>query len=125
MRRSMGAGPDLIAVAATQLGMLAELAGSYGVEFEESRGRTLLACLLGYVVAGALSFGSAGSLLEARPPAGASTTALFGGAATWALGRVFTRHFESGGTFASFDPAAVREYFQQEFETGRGLVAGL
>jgi hypothetical protein len=41
------------------------------------------------------------------------------GASTYAVGKVFIQHFASGGTFLTFDPAAVREYFMQELENGR------
>ena len=47
--------------------------------------------------------------------------AIFSGAYTWALGRVFIQHFESGGTFLNFDAEKVREHFKAEFEEGRKM----
>jgi signal transduction histidine kinase len=37
------------------------------------------------------------------------------------VGRVFTQHFASGGTFLDFDPAEVREHFRQEFAIAREM----
>ena len=44
---------------------------------------------------------------------------------TWALGKVFIQHFESGGTFLDFDPEEVKEYFKAQFEEGREVAATL
>jgi hypothetical protein len=55
----------------------------------------------------------------AAAPAG---VALFGGASTYAVGKVFVQHFESGNTFLSFDPEAVRAYYARQFEQGKAEV---
>ena len=49
---------------------------------------------------------------------------LTSGASTWALGKVFIQHFESGGTFLDFNPEKVREYYKVQFEEGRKMAAG-
>jgi len=33
------------------------------------------------------------------------------GAATYAIGKVFVRHFASGGTFLTFNPEKVKDYY--------------
>ena len=43
------------------------------------------------------------------------------GALTYAVGRVFIQHFESGGTFLDFDPAEVSKYFAEKYEQGRKI----
>ena len=45
--------------------------------------------------------------------------AILGGASTYAIGKVFVQHFESGGTILTFDPQRVREYYEQQFEKGK------
>ena len=45
------------------------------------------------------------------------------GATTYAVGKVFTQHFESGGTFLTFDAAKVREYFETQFKEGKSFMA--
>ncbi len=126
---SMGAGlipvpfADLVAVSGVQLKMLADISKLYGVEFQENRGKSLIASLIGYVVPNTLSFGSVGTLLKAvplvGPLVGAPSMVAFCGASTYALGRVFIQHFESGGTFLDFDPDSVRDHFQTHFEEGQ------
>ena len=44
------------------------------------------------------------------------------GASTYAVGRVFVQHFESGGTFLTLDPEQVRAHYREEFERGEQLV---
>ena len=46
----------------------------------------------------------------------------FYAAATHAVGQVFLQHFESGGTFLTFDPEQVRDHFRKEFEANGGKV---
>jgi hypothetical protein len=49
--------------------------------------------------------------------------ALLGGASTYAVGRVFIQHFESGGTLLTFDPAKVRDYYTHQLDTGHKRIA--
>jgi uncharacterized protein (DUF697 family) len=42
-------------------------------------------------------------------------------ASTYAIGRVFTAHFASGGNLLNFDPLQAREAYQDAFEEGKGL----
>jgi len=44
---------------------------------------------------------------------------LFTGASTYAIGNLFIRHFESGGTLLNMDPQKMREHFKEEFENGK------
>jgi len=53
---------------------------------------------------------------------GMVSMAALGGAGTYAVGKVFIEHFESGGTFLSFDPDKVREKFKALFEKGKEFV---
>jgi len=46
----------------------------------------------------------------------------FSGAATYAIGKVFIRHFESGGTFLDLDTAKVKAYFSEQYDKGKKLV---
>ncbi|MDP2997829.1 MAG: DUF697 domain-containing protein [Bryobacterales bacterium] len=130
---SMGAGlipvpwVDLAAVAGVQLKVLAEISKIYGVPFQENAGKAAISSLVGFVLPHAMAFGAVGSLLKAIPVVGvlpgAPAMGLFAGAYTWALGNVFIQHFESGGTFLTFAPEKVKEYFQARFEEGRKVAA--
>jgi hypothetical protein len=45
------------------------------------------------------------------------------GASTYAIGKVFYRHFASGGTFLSFDVDRARDYYQEQFKKGESIVS--
>ena len=130
---SMGAGlipvplVDLVAVSSVQVKMLAEISKIYDVAFQESRGKALIASLIGSIAPSTISFGAIGCLIKAIPLvgalAGAPTMALFCGASTWALAKVFVQHFESGGTFLNFNPEQVKDYFKAQYEEGRNMAS--
>ena len=127
---SMGAGLvpfpilDLVAVSGVQLKMLSQISKIYDIPFQESRVKAVIGSLLGFIVPESLSC-VAGSALKAMPVlgtvVGASAMVVCSGAATWALGKVFIQHFESGGTFLDFDPDAVKEYFRAQFQEGQKI----
>lgn len=120
---------DIAAVLATQLKMLAEISKIYEIPFERNNVKAVVASLLGYILPEALSEGLFGSLLKTVPVVGTlvgiPSFAVFVGAYTWAMGRVFIMHFESGGKFLDFDPGAVRAHFRTEFEEGQRMAAGM
>jgi uncharacterized protein (DUF697 family) len=47
--------------------------------------------------------------------AGLVSLPLVASSATYALGKVFIKHFESGGTLLNFDPESTKKYFQEQF----------
>ena len=47
------------------------------------------------------------------------------GASTFALGEVFKKHFETGGTFLDFDPGRLKNYYNEKFEKGKEMAADL
>ena len=115
---------DMVAITGTQLKMLAELSRTYDVPFERVRVKAVVGALLGYVLHPPFSSGVVGSvLLKAIPGVGVlfgtPALVLFTAAFTWALGRVFIQHFESGGTFLDFDPETVREGLRAHLVEGR------
>ncbi len=110
---------DMAILAGVQLKMLHSLAKLYDVEFQDTLGKSVIAALLGGGISSSLST----SLAKSVPILGLATSmisiVLFGGASTYAIGRVFIQHFESGGTFLNFDPQQVRAYYAQQFEKGK------
>ncbi len=44
------------------------------------------------------------------------------GASVYAVGKVFQKHFESGGTFLSLGKTRVRGYFVEKYEEGKHTV---
>ena len=56
---------------------------------------------------------------------GGVSLAIFSGASTYALGEVFKKHFETGGTFLDFDPARLTKFYQEKFEKGQKVAKDL
>ena len=114
-------GLDLAALVALQLNMLRAIGEVYEQPLVESLGRSLIASLVGGIAPL-----SSVSLIKTIPVIGTvigsvSAPALTG-ASTYALGRVFVLHFESGGTFLSLDPDQVRAHYEAEFARGRAAM---
>jgi uncharacterized protein (DUF697 family) len=112
---------DMVALTGLQLKLLRDLANLYEVNFSSQLAQSAIAALMSggavYPVA---------ALAKQIPIAGWLATlgsvALFSGASTYAVGQVFIQHFASGGTFLTFDPEQVKEYYRQLLTQGRDEV---
>jgi len=111
---------DLALLITIQIRMLEQLARLYQLPFSNDLGKALISSLVGGIVPTSAGFGTTGMLLKSIPGIGGLLNLLFmpafAWAATYAVGRIFIQHFESGGTFLTFDPVAVRDHFRKEFE---------
>lgn len=127
---SMGAGfipvpiADLFAVSAIQLDMIRQLCKVYDIDFKQTEGKAMITALTGSGLARlgarAVKFiPGVGSIL------GGVTMAALSGASTYALGEVFKKHFETGGTFLDFDPERLRKYYSEKFEKGKEVAEEL
>jgi uncharacterized protein (DUF697 family) len=54
----------------------------------------------------------------------AGLLSITGGAAVYAVGKIFQAHFESGGTFLSKDNKYIRDYFNEKYTEGKQTVKG-
>ncbi len=107
---------DIALVTGVQLQMLRSLSGLYDdIQFSDEQGRSLIASLAG----GSFSV-TAASVVKAIPVIGqlfgAFSVPVLAGASTYAIGKVFFQHFESGGTFLTFDPQKVKSYYDQHYQ---------
>lgn len=113
---------DTAALIAVQLRLLSSLSKVYEVPFAENSVKGVVSSLLGTVITSGVGAG-VGSLVKLVPVvgslAGIAVLPSVYGAATYAIGRVFISHFESGGTFLDFDPQKTRAYFLAEFEKAK------
>ncbi len=123
---------DIIGLAALQLRLLYRLVKLYEIPFDKQRAKVLIGALVGTGTPGVATKGFS-SLLKAIPGVGSVvgffSMSLLGGASTYAIGKVFTYHFELGGTLLDFDPESTKEYFTQAMaegnqEAGRVSMAG-
>ncbi|MDP4999421.1 MAG: DUF697 domain-containing protein [Saprospiraceae bacterium] len=128
---AMGAGfipvliADIFAVSALQLDMIRQLCKAYDVDFQQTQGKAVVTSLTSSTLARV----SAGSLVKLVPGLGSIlggvTISIFAGASTYALGEVFKKHFESGGTILDFDPARLKKMYQEKFEKGKKVAEDL
>ncbi len=107
-------------VLGVQLKMLSELSTLYGVPFSDDIGKALIASLGGGL--GAMVIGRpvlAQALCAVLPPfwpvlVAVSSTAA---ASTYAIGRIFIRHYELGGTLRNFRPDEARSLLKDESDS--------
>lgn len=127
---SMGAGAvplpilDMAAVTAVQLDMLKQLSRLYAVDYQESSGKHLITAIAGSTLAriGASfvkSIPGIGSVI------GGVSMVIMSGASTYAMGRVFTNHFETGGSLFDFDLGTARKKYEEEYEKGKDYATDL
>ncbi|TAN49584.1 MAG: DUF697 domain-containing protein [Methylococcaceae bacterium] len=119
---------DLVVITGIQLKMLHSLAKLWDVPFKKDVGKSILAALVGSGVptGAAMTAASAAKTIPmGGTAAGIISLSLLSGAATYAIGKVFTQHFASGGTFLDFDPDSVREHFNSLLAEGKQVVTDL
>ncbi len=120
-------GVDIAAVMAAQIKMVREMAKIYGVEFKESRAKSIVTSLIGSLGIVPLGAGICFSALKLIPVVGtlAATVALpvSAGAVTYATGKIFILHFESGGTFLDFNAEKMKKAYRAMFEEGKAVLA--
>ncbi|MCP4693219.1 MAG: DUF697 domain-containing protein [Desulfobacterales bacterium] len=112
---------DMLALTGVQLNMLRRLAKAYKIPFLKDKGKHMIASLLGgffSVHAAAPLTGLVKIVPVVGQVAGVLSMPAAAGATTYAMGKVFIQHFESGGTFLNFDPEKVREYFREMYQEG-------
>ncbi len=128
---SMGAGfipvpvADIFAVSALQLDMIRQLCRVYNVDFAETQGKAVVSALTSSTLAKV----GARSLLKIIPGLGqligGVASSIFNGASTYALGEVFKKHFESGGTILDFDTERLKKLYHEKFEKGKKIAEQL
>jgi uncharacterized protein (DUF697 family) len=110
---------DVFAVSALQLDMIRQLSRVYDIDFAETQGKAIITSLTSSTLARA----GARSLIKLVPGIGTIiggvTVSVFNGASTYALGEVFKRHFDSGGTILDFDVERLKKVYKEKFEKGK------
>ena len=131
---AMGAGlipsalVDVVAITILEVKMIGDLAGAYNfpVPHRLVRYKVLISLIasLGSVY---LSIRMNAALKDA-PLVGymfsAGMLSITGGAAVYAVGKIFQKHYESGGTFLSSDNSVLRRYFKEKYQEGKKVVPG-
>jgi uncharacterized protein (DUF697 family) len=119
---------DIVGITGVQLNMLRKLAKAYQVPFSEHKVKNILSSLIGaggtIPVAGVFY-----SFVKMIPVVGQTigsvSMPIAAGATTYAVGKVFLMHFASGGTFLTFDPEKVKDYYAEMLKEGKTVAAGM
>lgn len=115
-------GLDLIALTGVQLSLLRKIGGLYGFTLSDETGKKLLSAVLGgylpLVIAGPVS-----SILKFIPGVGIAAGVLaqstLAGAATYAVGKLFLQHFESGGTVLDVNTKEMGQKLKDQIQEGK------
>lgn len=118
---------DLAAVLAVQVKLVYELSHLYGVKFFDTKAKHFITVLIAGMGSGRIVAPVIASLFKVVPIVGQVSgfiaLSVTGGAITYALGKVFTSHFESGGTLLDFDPVKSKAYFAELVKEGQKAAA--
>jgi uncharacterized protein (DUF697 family) len=110
---------DVLAVGGLQVQMLRRLSQIYDIDFSENRGKSLIAALAGSMIPATSGMGAA-SAMKAVPILGMLASAFvmpaLSAGATYAIGKAFVQHFESGGTLLDFNPPDYRDFVKHQKE---------
>lgn len=112
---------DAAALLGVQMYMARDIADIYEVEFSEQRVKSLISALVGDIAA--VSIFKIFPFLNAI--LGGVSGAVMGASVTYALGKVFLKHFEEGGTFLNFDPVKSEQFFKDNIKEGKRFVKNL
>lgn len=106
-------GLDIVLLAGIHVALIKRLCEHYHVDFSEHTARNLLVAIAASIVPGTLGSFTGHKFLRLLPPGlslfGWAVMSASSAAFSYALGRLFIRHFEAGGTLFSFDAARLHK----------------
>lgn len=108
---------DVTALGGVHVALIKRLTEYYGAEFSEHTARNIVIAIAASLVPGAIGSILGNRALRMLPyvshAAGLLTMSAFSAAASYALGLVFIRHFEGGGTLDSFNIENLHHVFSR------------
>lgn len=118
---------DFIGVSGIQLNLMRKLSELYKVPFSKDMVKNIIGALIGGAFPASAGSRIMASISKTIPgvgqTVGAVCAATVSGASTYAVGKVFARHFAEGGTFLSFDPEKAKAFYEEMFKEGREVAA--
>lgn len=116
---------DLATLATLQTRLILNLAALYDQRLPKEAVSGVISVLIGTLAPAGASQITTGLLSKLLPGVGsligAASIAAFSSAATYAVGNVFLRHFENGGTYATFSTKDVKAELKKEFASASGI----
>lgn len=114
---------DFAAITGVQMSMLAQICSIYGRPFSKEAAKSVIAALIGGAIGAEASTLTLGSRLKVVPVVGTVASWLVTPAAsaiaTYAIGKVFVNHLESGGTLLSFEARKMKEGMEKAMAEGK------
>lgn len=114
---------DLAALATLQVKMVRDLAKAYSLSPNSETLQGAVSALLGTLIPSAASGALVGPSLKFFPGVGSVlgsiSIAAFGSAATYAIGKIFVKHFDNGGTLDNFSADSVEADLKNEFSSAK------
>ncbi|MDR0929471.1 MAG: YcjF family protein [Oscillospiraceae bacterium] len=115
-------GVDFIGVTALQLNLVRQLSKLYGVPFKEGLARKIITSVVGGAVPAVLA-SPVSSVLRKVPliglPLCIATSPALNGWSTYAVGKMFAKHFASGGNFETINLTTMKRDFKQAYSNAR------
>jgi uncharacterized protein (DUF697 family) len=116
---------DVVAITGIQLSLTKKLAERYNIPFSQDMGKNIIGALAGGCFSVSVGSRILFSVTKIVPIVGLAVglagSSIVAGASTYALGRVFHRHFSEGGTLLSFDPKKARAFYKEMFKEGQEI----
>mgnify|MGYP002630455097 CR=1 FL=1 len=98
---------DVMLLGGVHIALIKEITEYYGAEFSEHGARNILVAIAASLIPGTIGSMLGRKALRALPflphGIGLATMSAFSAAVSYAIGVGFSRHYEKGGTLASFD----------------------
>lgn len=120
---------DTVGLAALQFRTVQQLSELYGVKLKENQIKAIVASVASGFSAPAIGDYLSRSALKSVPIFGTAlsmaATPVVAGALSYAIGKVFIQHFESGCTFLTFDPVKVHRYFKAYYKEGLDVASSM
>ena len=113
---------DIAAVTAIQSSMVKDLAKYYNIDFNAEKSKTLITALITSSIGSAIGRTGA-SILKIIPGIGSllglGSQIILSGASTYAVGKVFDKHFREDGDLSNFSVDSFRDFFEEMFRQGQ------
>ncbi len=118
---------DIISLTNIQFHMIQTLAEHYEIPADNINKSLITSLISGSLPV--VSMLGLGSFMKSIPGigtlAGSGSVAIISGAISYAVGQVFIRHFQQGGTLEDFNPDSAKEYFSEQFKAGKLIASDL
>jgi uncharacterized protein (DUF697 family) len=118
---------DILSLSNIQFHMIQTLAEHYETPTDKIKKSLITSFISGSLPV--VSILGLGSIIKSMPGigslAGSGSVSMASGAVTYAVGQVFIRHFELGGTLQDFNPDSAKDFFREELKTGKEVARAL